>query len=204
MRATGLGKVSHDKQRQAMAPSLLIAMVPIDVVFNKRRQSLARQTHWTQQGRPLQHSTLMPATGLPCQWTRQERREGVLSHMAKLILQPLLSLQVRQSLWRKRVNATMKRGDPLNGKHQADRANSCSWSPMMRASGSTKKARTCSKNKHSHHDKWNAHHARVTHGTSSVGKSTGSARDTLPRQQDECELNGNNNKFHTFLVGFLK
>jgi hypothetical protein len=39
MRALGLGKVSHDKQRQAMTPLPLIAMVAVVAVLIKRRQS---------------------------------------------------------------------------------------------------------------------------------------------------------------------
>ena len=35
----GLGKVSHDKQRQVMNPLLLIPVDAIDVVLIKRRQS---------------------------------------------------------------------------------------------------------------------------------------------------------------------
>jgi hypothetical protein len=40
------------------------------------------------------------------------------------------------------TNTVMKPGDPLNGKHQADQANSCPWSHTTQASGSTKKAKT--------------------------------------------------------------
>ena len=55
------------------------------------------------------------------------------------------------------TNTTTKPGDPLNGKHHADWANSCPWSPTMQALGSTK-TKTSSKNKRSHHDTWNARH----------------------------------------------
>ena len=44
MQASGLGKVSHNKQRQAMDPSLLIAVVAINAVLIERRQS-ARNTN---------------------------------------------------------------------------------------------------------------------------------------------------------------
>ena len=40
MQASGLGKVSHNKQRQAMNPSSLIAVVAIDAVLIERRQSI--------------------------------------------------------------------------------------------------------------------------------------------------------------------
>ena len=39
MQALGLGKVSHNKQRQTMHPSSLIAMVAINAVLTERRQS---------------------------------------------------------------------------------------------------------------------------------------------------------------------
>ena len=35
------------------------------------------------------------------------------------------------------------------------------------------------------HDTWNARHARDTGSTNSASESTGSVRDTIPRQQDE-------------------
>ena len=40
MQASGLGKVSHNKQRQVMNPSSLIPVVAIDAVLIKRRQSV--------------------------------------------------------------------------------------------------------------------------------------------------------------------
>ncbi len=80
------------------------------------------------------------------------------------------------------TNTAMKPGDPLNGKHQADRANSCPWSHTTQALGSTKKAKTSSKNKRSCHDTWNARHGRDTLSINSVGESTGSARDTVPNK----------------------
>ncbi len=44
MQASGLGKVSHNKQRQAMNPSSLIAVVAINAVLIERRLS-ARDTN---------------------------------------------------------------------------------------------------------------------------------------------------------------
>ena len=44
MRASGLGKVSHGKQRQAMNPSLLITVDAINAVLIERHQS-ARDTN---------------------------------------------------------------------------------------------------------------------------------------------------------------
>ncbi len=37
------------------------------------------------------------------------------------------------------------------------------------------------------HDTWNVRHTRDTHSTNSANESTGSVRDTIPRQQDERE-----------------
>jgi hypothetical protein len=37
------------------------------------------------------------------------------------------------------------------------------------------------------HDTWNARHACNTRSTNSASESTGSVRDTIPRQQDERE-----------------
>ena len=65
MQALGLGKVSHNKQRQAMTPPLLIAMGAIDAVLNERCQSLVRQTPQTPKGRQgRQQSVSTPWCGL--------------------------------------------------------------------------------------------------------------------------------------------
>ncbi len=64
MQASWLGKVSHDKRRQAITPSPLIVASAINVVLNERCQSLARRTPRRQRGKPWQHSALMPQGGL--------------------------------------------------------------------------------------------------------------------------------------------
>ncbi len=61
-----------------------------------------------------------------------------MSHTAKLIAGWQYSCRCVDRHNTSATDTTMKPGDPLNGKHQADRANSCPWSPTMRASGSMK------------------------------------------------------------------
>ncbi len=53
------------------------------------------------------------------------------------------------------------------------------------------------------HDTWNARHARNTRSTYSASESTGSVRDTIPRQQDKHEWQ-QQQQHHIILVGFLK
>ncbi len=55
---------SRDKQRQAMTSSPPITTSAIDVILNKRHQSLARQTPRTQRGRPRRQFASMPQGGL--------------------------------------------------------------------------------------------------------------------------------------------
>jgi hypothetical protein len=53
------------------------------------------------------------------------------------------------------------------------------------------------------HDTWNARHAQNTRSTDSASKSTGSVRDTIPRQQDKRKQQ-QQQQHHIILVGFLK
>jgi hypothetical protein len=41
------------------------------------------------------------------------------------------------------------------------------------------------------HDRWNARHARYTRSTNSASESTGSVRDTIPRQQESASDKNN-------------
>ncbi len=54
-------------------------------------------------------------------------------------------------------------------------------------SGSTKKAKTSSKNKRSRRDTWNARHAHNTRSTNSASESTGSVRDTVPNKTKQAQ-----------------
>jgi hypothetical protein len=53
------------------------------------------------------------------------------------------------------------------------------------------------------HDTWNARHAWDIRSTNSASESTGSIRDTIPRQQDEREQQ-QQQQHHIILVEFLK
>ncbi len=57
---------------------------------------------------------------------------------------------------------------------------------QTRASGSTKKANTSSKNKRSCRDTWNASHGRDTRSTNSASKSPRSVRDTVPNKTKQA------------------
>ena len=51
--------------------------------------------------------------------------------------------------------------------------------------GINKNSKNKQQKQRSHHDTWNTCHAWNTHSTNGAGKSTGSIRDTIPRQQDK-------------------
>ncbi len=176
MGASWIGKVSHNKRRQAMNPSLLIAVVTIDVVIIKRRQS-ARDTNTSNATRNKAMAwcrrVALPTNATRVLWGRREYHDK--THFTTTIIVAVASLP-------QLLCVKINRRPFLDRKPWADRANSCPWSHTMRASGSTKKANTSSKNKHSHHDTWNVHHARNTCSMNSASESTGSVRDTIPRQ----------------------
>ncbi len=54
------------------------------------------------------------------------------------------------------------------------------------SSGSTKKAKTSSKNKRRRRDTWNTRHAHDTRSTNSASESTGSVRDTVPNKTKQA------------------
>ena len=70
-------------------------------------KALTTQTPWAWLGRPWQQATPWSARRL-CQWTWQERREGVMSNIAKLIQRQWLLLQVHQLWWRKQDKCNHK------------------------------------------------------------------------------------------------
>ena len=125
MQASGLGKVSRDKQRQAMNPSSLIAVDAIDTVLMERRQS-ARNTN-------ASNATRNEATATNSIYKLQG---GLADEQDKSVMRALRVTRQNSSrnddyhcrcISRKTsaTNAAMKPGDPLNGKHQADWANLC-------------------------------------------------------------------------------
>ncbi len=140
----------------------------------------------------------LDATGQPCRRTRQECCEGIVSITMKLIARQRLSLQRRHC---RNSRAPKQTGGPFStgslkqiGQIHAH---------TTQASGSTKKAKTSSKNKRSHHDTWNARHAHNTRSKNSASVSTGSVRNTIPRQQDERERQ-QQQQHHIILAEFLK
>ena len=102
------------------------------------------------------------------------------------------------------MNATMKPGKPLNGKPQADWANSCPWSPTTQALGSKKTKTTSSKNSAAAM----THETRVTPATLTVQTVQASQLVALktpsPDNKTSASSINNNSKYHVILVGFLK
>ncbi len=146
MRASWLGKVSHNKWRQAMNPSSLIAVVAIDAVLIERRQSAGD----TNASNATRNEVMAKNSALKLQGSLADKHNKSVVRASWVTRQN----SSRNEDYRCRcvnrrktsaANAAMKPGDPLNGENKADRANSCPWSHTTRASGSTKKAKQAAK-----------------------------------------------------------
>ncbi len=97
MRASELGKVSRDKQRRATTSDDTIA-ADRDERNRGRSQREAPKpcvTNTSDATREAMATFRLDATGRPCQRTRQESREGVVSITTKLIARRQLSSQWR-------------------------------------------------------------------------------------------------------------
>jgi hypothetical protein len=111
MQASELRKVSLDKRRRATISNDTIA-ADRDECNQRRSQREApkpRVTKTLDATREAMATFRLDATGRPCQQTRQECREGVVSITTKLIAQQQLSSQ-----WRHRRNscASKQTGGP--------------------------------------------------------------------------------------------
>ncbi len=201
MRALELGKVSRDKQQQATTSN--------DTITADRDK---RNWHWSQQEAPKPCKTntsnvtreamatfCLDATGQPCQRTQQECCEGIVSITTKLTAWQQLSLQ-----WCHRCNscASKQTGGPsstgsleqIGQIHHPDllrRNPQDQWKQKQAAKTSAAAWRVEPAN------------ARNTRSTNSASESTGSVRDTIPRQQDEREQQ-QQQQHHIILVWFLK
>ncbi len=83
----------------------------------------------------------LKATRQPCQQTWQGCHESVVSITTILIPGQQLLSQERQLSWRKHDKHHHEPGGPLNGKPQADWANSCPRSPTTNMGSTTKHAK---------------------------------------------------------------
>ncbi len=125
-----------------MTPSLLILMVSINTILIKRCQSTCKMnTPSVMREVMATSSTLKLQGGLA-----NEHDKSVVRALwvigQKLILQHQLSLQVRQSPQHEldKCNHEARWPYPLNGKHQADQANSCPQSPRHKLPDQQKQA----------------------------------------------------------------
>ncbi len=104
MWASWLGKVSHNKQRQAMNPLLLVAVVAIDAILIKRRQS-ARDTNTSNATRnkaTAKNSVLKPQGSLANKYDKSVVRASWVTgetHLATTIIVAGASIAAKQA-WR--------------------------------------------------------------------------------------------------------
>ncbi len=120
-----------------MTPSSLIARVAIDAVLIERRQSICKtNTLSTTRDAMATSSALKLQGSLLNKQDKSNARELWVTgqNSSRDNNYYCRSVNCRNTS----MNATMKQGDPPNGKHQADWANSCPWSATMQASWSTK------------------------------------------------------------------
>ena len=143
MQASWLGKVSHNKQRQAMNPLSLIAVVAIDAILIKRCQS-ARDTNTLNATR---NKAMAANSSLKLQGSLTDEHDKSVVRVSWVTWQnsscdddyPCRCVNRHET---RAMNTAMKPGDPLNGKYQADWANSCPWSHTTLGINKKTKSRT--------------------------------------------------------------